>query len=272
VDEGVDVDTDTEAAAPVVRTCGTHEHTEEEVAKFEAEFDALAPWKDNFNADVGATINVYWHVINKGTSVANGNISDQMIYQQIAVLNNAYRSTGIQFVLIRTNRVTKEAWYNNCNGWAELEMKALTRMGSADDLNIWSCNPRSGILGTSTFPSSYASAREMDGVVLQAQTLPGGSAYPFNEGDTATHEIGHWLGLYHTFQGGCTLTNDLVDDTPREQSAAYGCPMGRNTCSSTGNDPINNFMDATDDYCMFEFTAGQATRMKAQWAAYRAGK
>jgi len=220
----------------------------------------------------GGVIPVYFHVVYSGTS---GNISDQMINDQMNVLNAAYANTGWSFQLVSTNRTNNSTWYNDCYCASETPMKNALHQGSADDLNVYTCNPSGGILGYATFPSDYASNPLRDGVVLLHSSLPGGSATPYNLGDTATHEVGHWMGLYHTFQGGCSRNGDLVSDTPAERSPAYGCPGGRDSCAGNkypGLDPITNFMDYTDDFCMDRFSTEQDGRMDAQFGVYRVDK
>ena len=226
----------------------------------------------------GGTINVYFHVINKGTGVSNGDVTSTMINDQISVLNNAFGPWGWSFNLVAVTRTTNANWYDNCDADSvETQMKTALRRGTADDLNIYSCGMTgSGLLGWATFPNWYASNPDMDGVVVLDQSLPGGSAKPYNLGDTGTHEVGHWMGLYHTFQGGCQKTGDYVSDTPAEKSPAYGCPTGRDSCTkgpaAAGLDPIENFMDYTDDACMDRFTAGQDARMDQMFTTYRYGK
>ncbi len=253
------------------RMCAT-DHNPQKIAAAEADFKSRLNKQAESGSIanvVGGTINVYFHVIRKGTGVANGDVTTTMINDQMNVLNAAYSSWGWSFNLVTTDRTTNTTWYNGCYGSSESAMKNALRKGTADDLNIYTCNPSGGILGYATFPSSYTGAPKADGVVMLYSSLPGGTAAPYNLGDTGTHEVGHWMGLYHTFQGGCSANGDYVSDTPAEKSAAFGCPINRNTCSGTGNDPIRNFMDYTDDSCMFQFTSGQDARMDSQFTSYR---
>ena len=257
------------------RYCPVHPSEEERVA-MEQDFEARQAMESLTGSDsvTGGVINVYFHVIRRGTGVSNGQLTTQMINAQMSVLNNAFAATGWAFNLVEVTDTLNTTWFNGCaSSTTESQMKNALRRGSADDLNLYSCNPSGGLLGWATFPSSYAGNPKYDGVVILHSSVPGGSAAPYNEGDTGTHEVGHWMGLYHTFQGGCNGSGDTVSDTPAERSAAYGCPNGRDSCrNKPGLDPITNFMDYTDDSCMFTFSPGQDARMDAQFTTYRYGK
>lgn len=213
------------------------------------------------------TVGVWFHVINKGSGIANGDVPDSQIMAQMDVLNDSFSGmtggvdTPFRFVLLGVTRTTNSAWYTMSDGSAaEAEAKNALRQGGAETLNIYSANPGGGILGWATFPSDYAANPKDDGVVILFSSLPGGTAAPYNLGDTATHEVGHWVGLFHTFQG-CFGPGDSVSDTPAQKSPTFGCPAMRNSCrAKPGNDPIENFMDYTDDACMFQFTPGQSSR------------
>jgi hypothetical protein len=248
------------------RGCATQDLLPDELARVEERL-ALAP----SYITASHVIPVYVHKI--CTSGGDcGDATTQRINDQIAVLNAAYAGSSFSFQLAATTQSNNSTWYTCSGGSCESQMKNALRQGGSNALNMYLNNMGGGLLGWATFPSSYASQPKMDGVVVLSASLPGGSAAPYNLGDTATHEVGHWMGLYHTFQGGCSRTGDGVDDTPAERSPAYGCPTGRNTCTGNrypGNDPITNFMDYTDDACMNTFSAGQRTRMNSMWTSYR---
>jgi hypothetical protein len=257
-----------------VLRCGTKQPTEVEALLIEDSFlelqsRLLSSSKGEAVAAAGRVVPVYVHVITN-TSGA-GNPSSSQITQQISVLNNAYAQFGLSFNLVSTNVTANNTWYTAQPGTtAEKDMKNALHQGGKADLNLYLNNMGGGLLGWATFPSSYASAPTMDGVVVLTASLPGGSAAPYNLGDTGTHEVGHWVGLYHTFQGGCNGQGDYVADTAAEKSSAFGCPVGRDTCArAAGVDPIRNFMDYTDDSCMDSFTAGQGSRIASMLSAYR---
>ncbi len=209
-------------------------------------------------------IPVAFHVIRSG---ATGNVTDSQLDQQIAVLNAAFSEfTFVKQTVTRTNNST---WFNGCGSSSHAAMKAALAVDTTRTLNVYSCSPGGGILGFAYLPWSLPAGSTLDGVVLLHSSLPGGSAAPYNLGDTGTHEVGHYLGLYHTFDGGCNGSGDQVADTPDEASPAFGCPTGRDTCASAGLDPIENFMDYTDDTCMDRFSALQMSRMRDLTAIYR---
>ncbi len=266
------VKSDPSGIKPGFVRCSTPELSATEMAAIETRLSGRNPMNHGGTINVtGAVINVYVHVITSSTGA--GALSTAMIDGQINVLNAAYAPWGYSFLKSATDVTANNAWYTCTPGSPEeTQMKTALRQGSADDLNIYTNNMGGGLLGWATFPSSYASSPAMDGVVILYSSVPGGTAAPYNLGDTATHEVGHWMGLYHTFQGGCSGKGDYVSDTPPEKSSAFGCPVGRDTCRNGGLDPIENFMDYTDDSCMDRFSAGQDTRMDSMFTTYRFGK
>jgi len=160
-----------------------------------------------------------------------------------------YSPSGISFALSKTTRTTNAAWFSGVgpDEQAQTDMKNQLREGDVATLNVYTVGfetgSGSGLLGYATFPSDYESAPKDDGVVILYSSLPGGSTTNFSEGRTLTHEVGHWLGLYHVFQGGCSSEGDMVSDTPPQSKATSGCPSGQDSCPGGGVDSIHNYMD-----------------------------
>ncbi|HRI65223.1 MAG TPA: zinc metalloprotease [Polyangium sp.] len=280
------VDADEEAMpegdASLLKPCGTPTPTAEEMAandavveQFRADMKARAAEKQGSPSSFvvqSGTIVVFVHVINKGPTVEEGNITDNKIYKQIVALSQAYYNvTGWQFYGYETDRTTNPAWYAAWPGsTAEADMKNALHRGTESALNLYITQPSNGVVGWATRPEQYYYNPMMDGVVINNQTLPSNSTTnAYNQGKVAVHEVGHWLGLYHTFENGCGNPGDYVSDTPASKSPTYGCPASRDSCSSSGTDPFHNYMDYTDDACMWEFTWGQDARIDEQWTIWR---
>jgi Pregnancy-associated plasma protein-A len=217
-----------------------------------------------------ATVPVWFHVISPDGVV--GNVKDSVIQRQLQVINANFTGTGFTYVLAGVTRTVNESWYLLNSTGDEQEMKKALRRGGADTLNVYSTSG-AGFLGWAYYPSTYESREYIDGIVIDYRSMPGGEyGREFSLGKTLTHEAGHWLGLYHTFQGGCNTNGDYVADTPPMRVPTSGCPEGKDTCPEPGLDPIHNYMDYSFDSCYTEFSPGQTARMQDQWLFFRAGQ
>jgi hypothetical protein len=251
------------------------------------------------------TIPVVVHVVYRN---ATENVSDAQIASQITALNKDYRKlntdvssvpsawtnlvadVGIEFCLANrdpqgnaTNGITRTSTTQTSFDVSNNNMKFTNSGGHnawpADQyLNLWVCNLDGTLLGYAQFPGGSAST---DGVVIDYDDFGtiGTAAAPFNLGRTATHEIGHWLGLYHIWgdEAQCTQ-DDGVSDTPQQKDKNYGCPsfpQGSSQAggSCSGSNPgsmFMNYMDYVDDACMYMFTNGQKVNMLAALTQQRA--
>jgi hypothetical protein len=224
----------------------------------------------------------YVHVVTMADGFGN---ASALVPAQIDVLNQAFASAGFEFALRQVQVVRNDRWFlAEPASPEEIEMKAALRVGGPETLNIYTTNGGCCYLGWADFPHDAKRFPEYDGVVVWWATLPGtGLQFPadpalepdglitYDQGDTGTHEVGHWLGVYHTFEGGCHVNGDRIKDTPAEAAPQFFC-AARDSCTAKrfpGLDPITNFMDYTDDVCMVEFTSDQERRMGKQWKAFR---
>ena len=233
----------------------------------------LAPATGRARASGPVHVPVYIHVIQD--SAGAGVVPPAQIASQMTVLNDGFggrtggNDTGFVFDLIDTDVTINPDWSPlQPDTPEETAAKTALREGGVRALNLYIVD-LDALLGYATPPFGGSATYKKDGVVVETASLPGG-APPYNEGDTATHEVGHWLGLFHTFDGGCGPPGDFVDDTEPEATEHFGCPV-IDSCPGGANDPVDNFMSYADDACMHVFTAGQGNRMHDQTAMFRNG-
>ena len=225
-------------------------------------------------------VRTYVHVIANGWKRSQGMLSPAEVRAQMRVLNRSFAgttspdaaNTSFRFQLVGTTYTVKPAWSQMLpDSAAEWEAKRTLRRGDERTLNVYLSGLGGGLLGYAYYPEFNNPEPWRDGVVILNESIPGGSLAPYNQGDTLPHEVGHWLGLAHTFDGGCSPTNDRVRDTPAQRTPTTGCPEHKDTCPRMpGVDPVENFMDYSADSCMNAFTRGQAARMDAVWQVFRA--
>lgn len=249
--------------------------------------------KPEYQPDTLIEIPVVFHVIQR--TDGTGHIPESRILSQIDVLNEDFgalagspaangRDARIRFVLANetpqggpTNGInyhTNNQWFRDPGPGRFNPMMNSLNWDPSRYLNIYT-NNSAGALGYASFPQESA-GQAQDGVVLLHSTVgrnaPGGGIY--NQGRTATHEVGHYFGLFHTFQGGCGSANnpfgsgDRIADTNQHRNPDNSCQPRQSSCG-TGQTPIHNFMNYSPDSCMYEFTEQQINRMRCSLINYR---
>ena len=261
---------DLEAFVQAGRGCATNEPSRTQITRVDEEIRA-SRGRERKVASVKIEV-VFTHL----TYGNLGHVSLVQRKDQIEILNQAFNQFGISFSFDeeKTQFVDDYSWYYmGQNSRAERDAKATLQVDPNKYLNFYTGGLQAGLLGWARFPFDFAGDPVLDGVVMLDGTLPDGDEENYNLGKTAIHEIGHWCGLYHTFQGGCSLYGDHVNDTVPHNGPNHGCPTEaeNNACDSNQMAPFQNYMNYVYDRCMDEFTNDQGQRMLDQLAMYRPG-
>ena len=233
--------------------------------------ELVARWLEQQGRSSRNIVNVQiaWHVIYQDNGV--GNLSDQQIAQQVTWLNTAFADHDFIFTLDIIDRTVNNDWFNDMYDTYDAIAKQALNIDSYHYMNVYTSNIFvDGVAGYAYLPNQWPEGSYMHGIVLDYRTLPYAGGY---DGDTATHEAGHYLGLSHTFLNNCTTGNDQVDDTPaHHEDYLWQCNNNLDSCPDLpGNDPVHNYMTYTNNSCQWEFTPGQKDRMHAMVATYRPG-
>ena len=240
--------------------CGTPPPTDNEVFMSNLEIEYWKSENPRTQDDEPVNILVAWHVIHASSGL--GNIPDSQIEDAVAILNSQYNGLfNFYFTLDTINRVENDDWFvfepdeQAGQDYEEQEMRSSTAIDPTHYYNVWSVltEAENGwiTLGWNYFPFNSGEGSYWQGTTINYTAILGG---------TLEHEAGHYFGLFHTFQGNCTGTNDQVSDTPAmHYDGVYSCDQNQDTCPDLeGNDPVTNIMNYSD--CPYDFTLGQAER------------
>ena len=254
----------------VIRVCGTMPPTIDEILFSKLETEQWLAENDSRD-DSLLIVYVAWHVIHASNNA--GNLTDVQIEYQIQVMNYDFQEHNIAFILDTIDRTANETWFEGWdpdNGGMDTQGMQALNYDPYHYLNIYSAELAGGAgfvtCGYTWWPTNYGEGHYRQGISIDYRCIAGGS---YGD-DTATHEIGHYFGLYHTFQTDCSAPDDAVADTPRNHSDyLHGCNSSQDSCpDDPGNDPVSNYMNYSSVGCTHNFTLGQKDRMDAIIESY----
>ena len=254
----------------VIRVCGTMPPTIDEILFSKLETEQWLAENDSRD-DSLLIVYVAWHVIHASNNA--GNLTDAQIEYQIQVMNYDFQEHNIAFILDTIDRTANDTWFEGWdpdNGGMDTQGMQTLNYDPYHYLNIYSAELAGGAgfvtCGYTWWPTNYGEGHYRQGISIDYRCIAGGS---YGD-DTATHEIGHYFGLYHTFQTNCSAPDDAVADTPRNHSDyLHGCNSSQDSCpDDPGNDPVSNYMNYSSVGCTNNFTLGQKDRMDAIIESY----